>query len=150
MIEHTALTSVPDGEPSLASAAPLWRPGVLRRHWSRHPAGAALTLTFCALLLACFTAAPRAQPTGNPKGTLAPEAQGQGAKPAPAASPKLSAGPRLDDSLGPTEARTHRTEPPGGGTAGGLTRRNPQDAHPTDKARSDRGSAQPQPVPPSR
>jgi len=44
----------------------------------------------------------------------------------------------------------HRTEPTGGGVAGGLPRSNPKDAHPTDEAPSDRGLDQPQPFPPSR
>jgi hypothetical protein len=82
-----------------------------------HPASAAFKFPLRAVLLACFTAAPSVQPTGTSKGTLAPEAQGESGKAARAANPKLSSGPKLDDSRGPTEAQTNPTEPPGGGTA---------------------------------
>lgn len=104
----------------------------------------------CALtLLSACAAAAWSQPTGNPKGTMAPSAQSGSGKPAPGnRSDGLTSTPHLDEKLGPSEARTQRTQPPGGGTAGGLTRRNPRDADPSGKGTTDRGSAEPRPASP--
>jgi len=97
-----------------------------------------------------------AQATGNPKGTGVPPAQGTAEK-APAGGRPAGAGAdtgatssgALTSESGPASARTNRTVPPGGGTAGGLTQRNltaPEDA---SKSRTDKGSATPRPVTPS-
>ncbi len=92
-----------------------------------------------------------AQATGNPKGTGVPPAQGTaGGRPAGAgADTGATSSGALTSESGPASARTNRTVPPGGGTAGGLTQRNltaPEDAA---KSRTDKGSATPRPVTPS-
>lgn len=72
----------------------------------------------------------QAQPTGNPKGSAPPPIEGNAAKkPANPARPvDTGRSDPLDESKGPTQARTKRTERPGGGSStGGLTRRSPQE-----------------------
>jgi hypothetical protein len=94
-----------------------------------------------------------AQPSGNPKGTVAPSAEGNaarspaGGRPAGAAG-ETSSGPLTSES-GPANARMRRTEPPGGGTAGGLTHRNLPANDAASKSTTDKGSAGQRPVPPS-
>ncbi len=98
---------------------------------------ARLTAIFMTLLIFAAAAAhttARSQPTGNPKGSVAPSTQGNSEKaPAnPARNVDTGRSDKLDDRKGPTDARTRRTERPGGGsTTGGLTRRNPQEANPS-------------------
>uniref|UniRef100_UPI004039B5F3 hypothetical protein n=1 Tax=Variovorax sp. BK018 TaxID=3450241 RepID=UPI004039B5F3 len=95
-----------------------------------------LTAVFMTLLIfaaAAMHGAARSQPTGNPKGSVAPSTQGNSEKaPAnPARNVDTGRSDRLDEQKGPVDARTRRTERPGGGsTTGGLTRRNPQEANP--------------------
>ncbi|MGJ7545151.1 hypothetical protein [Variovorax sp. LT1R16] len=106
-------------------------------------------LTACALaLLLAGGGGVQAQSSGNPKGSIAPSAQGKAAAPGASRSGAADSGTgpiRADQ--GPADARMRRTEPPGGGTAGGLTRRNLNANDPEAKARSDKGSAAPRPVP---
>ena len=110
----------------------------VRRVW--RIAGAALALTVAQLALA--------QPTGNPKGSSAPSAQGNSTKPgATRPSPVDSGAGPIGSDQGPSEARTPRTEPPGGGTAGGLTHRKLNENDPDAKSRTNKGSAAPRPVP---
>lgn len=90
-----------------------------------------------------------AQPTGNPKGSTAPSAQGNSDKPSASRStPTGSGAGRIGPEHGPADARTQRTEPPGGGTAGGLTQRKLPENAPASKSRTDKGSAGPRPVSP--
>lgn len=87
-----------------------------------------------------------AQPTGNPKGSVAPTERGAEKPQAGRVAPDGATGSgKLSSESGPASARTQRTEPPGGGTAGGLTRRNPAGG----PQRSDKGSATARPLPPS-
>lgn len=68
--------------------------------------------------------------TGNPRGSVAPSGQGNSEKPPaePARTVDTGRSDPLDSRKGPAEARTNRTQLPGGGSStGGLTRRNPQD-----------------------
>lgn len=89
------------------------------------------------------------QPTGNPKGSTAPSVQGQSAKPgASRATPVDGGAGPIGPGMGPAEARTRRTEPPGGGTAGGLTQRRLTENEPASKSRTDKGSAAPRAAPP--
>jgi hypothetical protein len=105
------------------------------------------TACLMALLLAAGAAA-QAQSAGNPKGSIAPSSQGKAATPgASRASPVDSGTGAPGADQGPADARVRRTEPPGGGTAGGLTRRNLNANDPEAKVRSDKGSAAPQPLP---
>jgi hypothetical protein len=99
----------------------------------RHPVRG---MVHCSVLVAALTglAPALAQSTGNPKGSVAPSTQGAAAK--PPADPKTpsangSPGPILDSTRGPASARTQRTQPPGGGPAGGLADHFPQDNHPS-------------------
>jgi hypothetical protein len=93
-----------------------------------------------------------AQPTGNPKGTGVPPAEGLAQKsPAggrPASAGDTSNGPLTSES-GPASARMRRTEPPGGGTAGGLTNRPLTAPEPASRSTTDKGSAGQRPVSPS-
>jgi hypothetical protein len=104
----------------------------------------------CSVLIAALTALAPAlgQSTGNPKGSAAPSTQGAPAK--PAADPKTpsangSPGPILDSTRGPASARTQRTEPPGGGPAGGLADHFPQDKHPSAKSATGKAAGAPRP-----
>ena len=97
----------------------------------------------CAVLAVNLAAA---QPTGNPKGSVAPVEQGAAKPQAGRVAPDGATGSgKLSSDSGPASARTQRTEPPGGGTAGGLTRRNPSGGPQT----SDKGSATARPLPPT-
>lgn len=87
-----------------------------------------------------------AQPTGNPKGSAAPVEQGAAKPQAGRVAPDGATGSgKLSSDSGPASARTQRTEPPGGGTAGGLTRRSATQGPQT----SEKGSATARPLPPS-
>jgi hypothetical protein len=106
-------------------------------------------------LLACGILAMggvSAQPTGNPKGTGVPPAAGTAQK-SPAGSRPATAGDTSNGALtsdsGPASARMRRTEPPGGGTAGGLTNRPKTAADPSSGSTTDKGSAGQRPVSPS-
>lgn len=91
------------------------------------------TISLVALYAAITLHGVQAQPTGNPKGSVAPSTQGNPAKtPAnPARNVDTGRSDPLNESKGPPDVRTRRSERPGGGSAtGGLTRRNPQDASP--------------------
>lgn len=105
---------------------------------------AALTLGLAASALA--------QPAGNPKGTSRPPVEGNSVKkPATRGGTAETTSPnRLGPEQGPVDARPTSSQPPGGGTAGGLTRRATPDTDPASKQRSDKGSAAPRPEPPSR
>ena len=112
---------------------------------------ASVTCAACAMaFLLAAGSAVNAQSSGNPKGSIAPSSQGASTQ-APAGSrtaPDAASG-KLDDSVGPSSARTNRTVPPGGGTAGGLTRRNLSAADPDAKSTTDKGSAAGRPESPS-
>jgi hypothetical protein len=81
-------------------------------------------------MLALAAGPALSQPTGNPKGTMAPPAQGDAAKP-PATraeqpsddAKKPQAGARTNP--GSRAARSGNLRSPGVGTAGGLTGRHP-------------------------
>jgi hypothetical protein len=104
----------------------------------------------CAALVLSAAQCSLAQPTGNPRGSTAPAVQGNSAKAgANRAAPVDSGAGPIGPEYGPSEARTRRTEPPGGGTAGGLTQRKLTETDPESKSRTDKGSAAPRPVPPS-
>jgi hypothetical protein len=66
-----------------------------------------------------------AQPTGNPKGTVAPTTQGESAKAPATRSMPIDSASKPAGAANPGQAEAvART--PGGGTAGGLTGRHPQ------------------------
>lgn len=104
-------------------------------------------------LVAGFAFAPQAaaQPIGNPKGTAAPPETA-----APKSSPSARPGAGSNDTgkLVGTDAQTHArlqgAKPPGGGTEGGLQRRDANDASNGGATRSDKGSATARPLPPSK
>ena len=78
----------------------------------------------------CGASLAMAQPTGNPKGTIAPSTAGNATKQVPGTAsprPEVHEG-GIDSSYGPTRARTHRTQVPGGKTAGGLTKPTREDS----------------------
>lgn len=110
---------------------------------------ASATRAACAVaLLLAAGGAVNAQSSGNPKGSIAPSTQGKASSPGASRSTPADGGPgAIGADLGPADARVRRTEPPGGGTAGGLTRRNLNANDPASKSSSDKGSAAPRPEP---
>lgn len=105
--------------------------------------GCSTLIGVCAALAFNLAAA---QPTGDPKGSVAPVEQGAAKPQAGRVAPDGATGTgKLSSDSGPASARTQRTEAPGGGTAGGLTRRNPSGGPQT----SDKGSATARPLPPA-
>jgi hypothetical protein len=107
-------------------------------------------------LLAFLAAATSAwaQSTGNPKGTSVPaesSAPKAGAAPRPR-QPDISGadGGKLVGNAAQTRARTQSSRPPGSGTAGGLPSKDQGATPGNGRTRSDKGSASPRPVPPSR
>jgi hypothetical protein len=92
-----------------------------------------------------------AQSTGNPKGTVTPT---ETAAPKPSASGMGRAGAndsgRLVGSEAQTRARMQGAKPPGGGTEGGLQRKDATESSNSSAARSDKGSATTRPLPPSK
>jgi hypothetical protein len=107
------------------------------------------TCAMCAVaLLLAAGSSVNAQSSGNPKGSIAPSTQGKAPSPGSTrSSPAVSGTGAIGSDLGPADARVRRTEPPGGGTAGGLTRRNLNANDPESKSSSDKGSAAPRPEP---
>lgn len=114
-----------------------------------------LRATRAALALVVFASgAAIAQPTGNPKGTVAPSetsAPKAGAAPRPQ-QPNMSGadGGKLVGTEAQTRARMQSARPQGSGTEGGLSSK--QQGAATGKAgtQSDKGSAHARPLPPSR
>ncbi|MGJ7492676.1 translation initiation factor IF-2 [Variovorax sp. ZT4R33] len=117
-------------------------------HSARRSAAAVAVLIAATL---GYAASVVAQPAGNPKGTARPPVDGNSTKkPATRGGMAETASPdTLGPEHGPAHARPRNSQPPGGGTAGGLTRRNMPDTDPASKQRTDKGSAAPRPVPPS-
>ncbi len=108
-------------------------------------------LSTMVLVASLFTAGAAAQQsaTGNLRGSVAPPARDSTPKPQGVDTPRIDTGrgtERLDSSVGPAEARSGQTRPPGGGPNGGLTRTNPQDVAPSTQGRSAQGSSA-RPVP---
>ena len=109
-----------------------------------------------AALLAGLTlaAGAQAQPTGNPKGTAAPpetSAPKAGVAPRPK-QPNISGadGGKLVGNEAQTRARMQSARPQGSGTEGGLSSKRQGATTGNAAAQSDKGSAHPRPVPPSR
>lgn len=104
-------------------------------------------------LVAAFGLVPQAaaQPTGNPKGTTAPP---ETTAPKSSSSTNSGAGSNDGGKLVGTDAQTRArlqgAKPPGGGTEGGLQRRDANDASNGGATRSDKGSATARPLPPSK
>ena len=97
-------------------------------------------------VLAIAAGPAMSQPTGNPKGTAAPSAQGSSAKP-PAtrnrAAPKDDRHPDSTADGSSRAARSGNLRTPGIGTTGGLTGRHPGDG-------SDTGTTQTDQAPPAK
>lgn len=96
-----------------------------------------------------------AQPTGNPKGTLpVPEASAPKPNATRDSRAQRASNGSNDGKLVGTEAQTRARlqsgASPGSGTEGGLPRKQSGSAPGGDAARSDRGSAAPRPMPPSK
>jgi len=92
-----------------------------------------------------------AQPTGNPTGTVAPL---ETSAPKPSASSRERAqgsnSGKLVGTDAQTRARMQGAKPAGGGTEGGLQRREANDPSQGGAARSGKGSATVPPLPPSK
>jgi len=95
-----------------------------------------------------------AQPSGNPKGTVTPpETSAPKGRASDAGRPRGTDADqgKLVGNEAQTRARVQSsTPPPGGGTAGGLQPRGSTSGAGGSGVRSDKGSAAPAPVPPSR
>lgn len=105
-------------------------------------------------LLVCAAGAASAQPTGNPKGTVAPpetSAPKAGVAPRPQ-QPNMSGadGGKLVGNEAQTRARMQSARSPGSGTEGGLSSKQQGAATGNAGTQSDKGSAHARPLPPSR
>lgn len=125
------------------------RVGALRR---KRPTLASLAWAFA--FVSAMGLAPQAvaQPTGNPKGTAAPP---EASAPKPSAStsqraPGSDGSGKLFGTDAQSRARTQGAKPVGGGTEGGLQRREAGDSSQGGAARSGKGSATARPLPPSK
>jgi hypothetical protein len=128
----------------------------IRNQNARRPTRDALRQSLAIVLVASMgmIATAGAQPRGNPKGTVTPpETSAPKARASSEADRPRGTGTdqgKLVGNEARTRARVQSTQPPGGGTAGGLQRRELNDASGGTAARTDKGSAGSRPVPPSR
>ena len=117
----------------------------------KHQLAACLVSSFG--LFAAFGLLPQAaaQPTGNPKGTAAaPETTAPKSSSSANSGTGSSDGGKLVGTDAQARARLQGAKPPGGGTEGGLQRRDANDASNGGATRSDKGSATARPLPPSK
>lgn len=110
--------------------------------------------TFLAILVGITAASGvQSQPTGNPKGTTMPPetAAPKAGSNSKQMQPSLSGaeGGKLVGNEAQTRARMQNSIPPGSGTEGGLTTKR-QGATGGNGSPSDKGSASPRPVSPTR
>ena len=117
----------------------------------KHQMAASVASSFA--LVSAFVLVPQAaaQPTGNPKGTTAPpETTALKSSSSPNSGTGSTDSGKLVGTDSQTRARLQGAKPPGGGTEGGLQRRDANDATNGGATRSDKGSATALPLPPSK